>query len=189
MPRLTGLRGLGSANMSVRGKQRASVSWQEIWLPGAYKAHDFIKQAPPYLLPFAALMEGMQRPFIKELVGAIMQSSVPEQHKQDLLVVAAFFLARIFGMQDVFEEVQMSMLEPNPFVEFFEQRGLQKGLQEGREEGLQEGREEGLQKGREEAHRQMIHRMLERGMPVQVIADLIGLSVPEVERLAQKEPA
>ncbi|MCK6509849.1 hypothetical protein L6R29_07790 [Myxococcota bacterium] len=129
------------------------------------------------MLPFAALMQGVERPFIKELVNAIMESSVPKEHKQDLLVVAAFFLARMFGMQNVFEEVHMSMLEPNPFVEFFEQRGLQKGIQKGREEG------------REEAHKQMIHRLLERGMPVQVIADLIGLSVADVERLAQKDPA
>ncbi|MCK6509250.1 Eco57I restriction-modification methylase domain-containing protein, partial [Myxococcota bacterium] len=50
--------------MWLGGRLVGLVSWREIWFSGKYNAEDFVKEAPAYLLPFAALMEGAERPFI-----------------------------------------------------------------------------------------------------------------------------
>ncbi|MCK6511058.1 hypothetical protein L6R29_13935 [Myxococcota bacterium] len=151
--------------MWIGGRLVGLVCWREIWFSGKYKAEDFVKEAPAYLLPFAALMEGAERPFIKRLAEAIMKSDVSEQHKQDLLLMASFLFARFFGVQIVQEEIKMSLLEPNPLVEYFMQRGQEKGRQEGRQE--------------------IIEKMLGQGLPPQVVANFTGLSVEEVEEIKE----
>ena len=106
-------------------------------------------------------MEGAERPFIKKLIGAIMESDASEEYKQDLLLMASFLFARFFGMQAVQEEIKMSLLEPNPLVDYFMQRGRQEGRQE------------------------IIERMLSQGLPSQIVANLTGLSVEEVLSLEE----
>ena len=55
-------------------------------------------------------------------------------------------------------------------------QGLQEGLQEGRQEGLQEGRQKGIY--------EVARNALLKKMPHADIADLTGLSIDEVEKLA-----
>jgi len=61
--------------------------------------------------------------------------------------------------------------------------GREEGLAKGREEGLAEGREEGLAEGREETNRDNARKMKERGIPDDVIADITGLPISEIQQL------
>ena len=91
------------------------------------------------------------------------------------------------------------------------QEGRQEGLQEGRQEGLQEGRQEGLQEGRQEGRQEGLQegfsqgeqaglekgiqtgeqigllksakKMLEAGMTPQQIADILNISVQDIQNL------
>lgn len=71
------------------------------------------------------------------------------------------------------------------------EEGREEGLQEGRAKGLQEGREEGREKGREEGREEgrleekvtMARMMKSRGLPLDTIAEITGLSFEEVERI------
>jgi hypothetical protein len=148
--------------MTIKAQDESWVRWREVWLPGPHNARDFIKTAPPYLWPFAALMRGTDRAFVGQLTEAINNCTLPETARQDLLVMVVYFFARSFGLNSVMEIVKMSGLERNPLIDYFIQKGLEKGREEGlekglekgrekgREEGLEKGREEGLEKGREE---------------------------------------
>lgn len=64
---------------------------------------------------------------------------------------------------------------------------LDTAREEGREEGRIEGREEGRIEGREEGEKkkalQIAKEMLDRGMPVDVITDITGLTVKQIEEL------
>ncbi len=62
-------------------------------------------------------------------------------------------------------------------------KGRQEGHQEGLQEGLREGLQEGLQEGRRVRDRQVASRLRDKGMPPGEIADLLGLTVPEVQNL------
>lgn len=59
--------------------------------------------------------------------------------------------------------------------------GLQKGLQEGLQEGLQKGLEQGLEKGRVEGQKVIAHKMKLKGLSIQDIIDLTGLSKEDIE--------
>ncbi|WP_020558031.1 Yae1 family protein [Thiofilum flexile] len=60
--------------------------------------------------------------------------------------------------------------------------GLEKGKELGKQEGLEEGKELGKQEGLEEGKRETARRMLAKGMTVELVAELTGLSVEQVQR-------
>jgi predicted transposase/invertase (TIGR01784 family) len=72
-----------------------------------------------------------------------------------------------------------------------EERGLIKGLIKGREEGLEEGLvkgreeglEEGLEKGQAEAMRSVARSLLGLGQPIDVVAQITGLSQEAIRAL------
>jgi len=61
--------------------------------------------------------------------------------------------------------------------------GREEGLAEGREEGLAEGREEGREEGQLEERRRSAAQYKQRGVSPEIIADVTGLSVEEIEAL------
>ena len=69
--------------------------------------------------------------------------------------------------------------------------GRQEGLEEGIEKGIEKGRVEGLTKGRAEGERNAkmatAKRLLARKMSLEDIADISGLSISEVKKLAEDE--
>ena len=64
------------------------------------------------------------------------------------------------------------------------------GREEGREEGHKVGKEEGLKEGREEGAKQkscdIAERMLEKGIDIETISELTGLTAEEVSRLKKE---
>ena len=65
--------------------------------------------------------------------------------------------------------------------------GKEEGRKEGKEEGLKEGKEEGIKEGREEGAKQksfdISKRMLEKGIDIETISELIGLTEKEISEL------
>ena len=68
-------------------------------------------------------------------------------------------------------------------LDSYEQKGIQKGLIEGRQEGRQEGRKEGRKEGRQNEQIRIIKNMLSRSKTKEEIADLLALSLENVEHL------
>ena len=70
------------------------------------------------------------------------------------------------------------------------EEGLKEGHKEGKEEGLKEGKEEGIKKGRAEGAKRnscdIAKRMLEKGIDIETISELTGLTVEEVSRLRDR---
>ena len=64
------------------------------------------------------------------------------------------------------------------------------GREEGREEGLKEGHKKGHAEGRAEGARQksfdIAKRMLEKGIDIETISELTGLTAEEVSRLKEE---
>ena len=51
------------------------------------------------------------------------------------------------------------------------------------ETAIDEAREEGLEKGRHEGQLELISKMLSKGLPLEVVSDVTGLSLEELESL------
>ena len=64
---------------------------------------------------------------------------------------------------------------------------LETAIDEAREEGLVQGLEQGLEKGleqgRNEERLQLIRKMVSRGMTPELISDMTGLSLEEIETI------
>ena len=60
---------------------------------------------------------------------------------------------------------------------------METAIDEAREEGLVQGLEQGLEQGRNEARLQLIREMISRGMSPDLILDMTGLSIEEIESL------
>ncbi len=65
--------------------------------------------------------------------------------------------------------------------------GREEGHKEGKEEGRKEGKEEGIKEGREEGAKQnsfdIAKRMLEKGIDIETISELTGLTEKEISKL------
>ena len=72
-------------------------------------------------------------------------------------------------------------------IEYARETGREEGHKEGKEEGLKEGRKEGIKEGREEGAKQksfdIAKRMLEKGIDVETISELTGLTEKEISGL------
>ena len=80
-------------------------------------------------------------------------------------------------------------------IEYARETGREEGLKVGREEGLEEGhkkgheegKEEGLKEGRAEGVKQnsfdIAKRMLEKGIDIETISELTGLTEKEISEL------
>lgn len=62
-------------------------------------------------------------------------------------------------------------------------RDIKNSLDTAREEGREEGRIEGREEGEKKKALQIAKEMLDRGMPVEVITDITGLTVKQIEEL------
>ena len=70
------------------------------------------------------------------------------------------------------------------------EEGREEGHKEGKEEGLKEGKEEGIKEGRAEGAKQksfdIAKRMLEKGIDIETISELTGLTAEEVSMLKDR---
>ena len=60
------------------------------------------------------------------------------------------------------------------------------GREEGREEGRKEGKEEGREEGAKQKSFDIAQRMLEKGIDIETISELTGLTAEEVSRLKEE---
>lgn len=56
---------------------------------------------------------------------------------------------------------------------------MKTAIDEAREEGL----EQGIERGRHEGQLELIRKMLSKGLPLEVVSDVTGLSLEELEAL------
>ena len=60
---------------------------------------------------------------------------------------------------------------------------IDEAREEGLEQGLERGLEQGLEKGLEQGRKQLVCEMISRGMKPDLISEMTGLSLEEIETL------
>ncbi len=76
----------------------------------------------------------------------------------------------------------LSELKQTRVYQEAKQEGRQQGIQEGRQQGIQEG----IQEGRLEAKLEAVPKMLELGLSVEQIAQVLDFDVAQVQQVAQQ---
>ncbi len=62
----------------------------------------------------------------------------------------------------------------------------EEGIEKGLEQGLERGLKQGLERGRHEERLELIHKMLSKGLSLEVVSDVTGLSLEELEDCYRK---
>ena len=71
-------------------------------------------------------------------------------------------------------------------IEYARESGREEGHKVGKEEGLKVGREEGRAEGVKQNSFDIAERMLEKGIDIETISELTGLTEEEVSRLKKE---
>ena len=71
-------------------------------------------------------------------------------------------------------------------IEYARETGREEGHKVGKEEGLKVGREEGRAEGAKQNSFDIAKRMLEKGIDIETISELTGLTAEEVSRLKEE---
>ncbi|MCP6762215.1 MAG: Rpn family recombination-promoting nuclease/putative transposase [Fischerella sp. CENA71] len=64
--------------------------------------------------------------------------------------------------------------------------GKQQGLEEGKQQGLEEGKQQGLEEGKQKTQLEAIPKMIQLGLSLEAIAQVLDLPVEVVEQVAQQ---
>jgi predicted transposase/invertase (TIGR01784 family) len=80
-------------------------------------------------------------------------------------------------------ESELKYILDKQSLEVHFKRKLQAGLKASREEGLAEGLEKGMEKGREDEKRLIAKNFKAAGVPLDIIAQSTGLTLPEITTL------
>lgn len=82
-----------------------------------------------------------------------------------------------------YDKFWMAMTDEAGFLEARYHRGMTEGLEKGRAEGMEKGRAEGRAEGVAKANREHASKMKALNMPDEMISQITGLSMEEIEKL------
>jgi len=71
-------------------------------------------------------------------------------------------------------------------LEEYYQDGVQEGIEKGIAQGIQQGIEQGMEKGIEQERKNIVANMLKKGFDVELIAELVGLSVVDIRMICNE---
>ena len=71
-------------------------------------------------------------------------------------------------------------------IEYARETGREEGHKVGKEEGLKVGREEGRAEGAKQKSFDIAQRMLQKGIDIETISEVTGLTAEEVSRLKKE---
>lgn len=92
---------------------------------------------------------------------------------------SAFNDSQLLGYDDFWDAVRVEKTLVSDAV----RKGLKEGLEQGIQQGIQQGIEQGIQQGREEESRKNAAVMKRKGIPANLIAEITGLPLDEIEKL------
>ena len=141
-------------------KSYSDKKMQVLWLRYLTEIDEKTRQVPEELL---------ETPEINKALCELEESAFSED---ELLVYDRFW-----------DIVRTSRMFIDGAAKEGERRGLRIGERRGFEKGMKEGMKEGLEKGIRKGYMEVARRMKERGVPVETVAGMTGLSIEEVSQL------
>lgn len=141
-------------------KSYSDKKMQVLWLRYLTEIDEKTRQVPEELL---------ETPEINKALCELEESAFSED---ELLVYDRFW-----------DIVRTSRMFIDGAAKEGERRGLRIGERRGFENGMKEGMKEGLEKGIRKGYMEVARRMKERGVPVETVAGMTGLSIEEVSQL------
>ena len=135
-------------------------------------------QSDDEVIRWMRFLAGKNRKELEDMAGT---SEYIEEAYRELERMSADERARL-----EYEARQKAIRDHDAIMSSAWETGMEKGLQEGMVKGLQEGMEKGLQQGIRQERQDIVFRMLEKGMDPEMIADLTGMNIEEIQKLEEE---
>ena len=135
-------------------------------------------QSDDEVIRWMRFLAGKNRKELEDMAGT---SEYIEEAYRELERMSADERARL-----EYEARQKAIRDHDAIMSSAWETGMEKGLQEGMVKGLQEGMEKGLQQGIRQERQDIVFRMLEKGMNPEMIADLTGMNIEEIQKMEEE---
>lgn len=125
----------------------------------------------------------------KRLIERVKQeetSILPQKNLLDIITTIAVYKFSNLSREEVEAMLGIKLEETRVYQEAKEE-GIEEGIQRGMQRGIQRGRQEGRLEGRQEAKLELVPAMLTRGMSVEEVSELLGLTIEQVTKAAGNE--
>lgn len=103
---------------------------------------------------------------------------LPEEETKKLSIELGPEIRKERGLMELYNEENASPTVFNSFAEQLD-RGFAKGIEQGLEQGIEQGKEQGIK----QSSKNIAKKLIAKGMPLDLIADVTGLSLNEVKTL------
>ena len=131
-------------------------------------------QSDDEVIRWMRFLAGKNRKELEDMAGT---SEYIEEAYRELERMSADERARL-----EYEARQKAIRDHDAIMSSAWETGMEKGLQEGMEKGLQQGLQQGIRQERQD----IVFRMLEKGMDPEMIADLTGMNIEEIQKLEEE---
>ena len=135
-------------------------------------------QSDDEVIRWMRFLAGKNRKELEDMAGT---SEYIEEAYRELERMSADERARL-----EYEARQKAIRDHDAIMSSAWETGMEKGLQEGREQGMKQGMQQGLQQGIRQERQDIVFRMLEKGMDPEMIADLTGMNIEEIQKLEEE---
>ncbi|OUQ46466.1 Rpn family recombination-promoting nuclease/putative transposase, partial [Lachnoclostridium sp. An118] len=130
------------------------------------------------IIQWMRFLAGKNRKELEDMAGT---SEYIEEAYRELERMSADERARL-----EYEARQKAIRDHDAIMSSAWETGMEKGLQEGREQGMKQGMQQGLQQGIRQERQDIVFRMLEKGMDPEMIADLTGMNIEEIQKMEEE---
>ena len=122
----------------------------------------------------------------RDLAKLLLTKQMPKEKIRKVMNFLHYYLR--FEKQEMLAkfEKEIVILTERNITMGIEELLLDLAEKKGIEKGIKEGIEQGVEKGAEKITREIALKMIENGMDINLISNITGLSIEELEKLAEK---
>ena len=131
-------------------------------------------QSDDEVIRWMRFLAGKNRKELEDMAGT---SEYIEEAYRELERMSADERARL-----EYEARQKAIRDHDAIMSSAWETGMEKGLQEGMKQGMQQGLQQGIRQERQD----IVFRMLEKGMDPEMIADLTGMNIEEIQKMEEE---
>lgn len=140
----------------------------------------------PGLLPFAALSQTNDQTRTLEEVAQVIEALNDTRIRSNIAASTAVLAGLVLNKDVIKRILRSDMMRESVIYQDILQEGLAQGLEQGIEQGLEQGIEQGLEQGIEQKAQEIAIKMINKGINLEIIVDVTGLTVEQVQKLQAK---
>ncbi|KLU59343.1 hypothetical protein CEB3_c43290 [Peptococcaceae bacterium CEB3] len=134
-------------------------------------------------LAFLPLMKSSKSKAERTIEAVELASNIRDETQKTFLMGCVIAISDNFIDQKYVRKI-LEVLKMSKVLRALEEEAKDEGRKEGRKEGRTEGRKEGRTEGRKEALKTMARKLLLKGMTIDEVTEITGLSKEEIQSLA-----